>query len=62
MKIAAKNHASWDDLKSQLKIRYPILKDADLYCIKGQEEEMLRMVEYKLRKTKQEMKDIIEKF
>lgn len=59
MKIATVNHKSWDELKGQLKKKFPILTEADLHSVKGQEEEMLRMVEYKLRKTRQEMKEII---
>ena len=39
--------------------KYPQLTDADLYCLEGNENSMLRMLEYKLRKTKQEMQEII---
>jgi hypothetical protein len=54
------NHGNWDDLKSRLKNKYPQLTDTDLQNEEGMEEDMLRMVEYKLRKTKKEMKEIIE--
>jgi hypothetical protein len=52
--------ANWDELKSKLRRKYPQLTPSDLQYNEGTEESMLRMVEYKLRKTKQEMKKIIE--
>ena len=51
---------NWDELKSKLKINYPLLTDEDLKHDEGMEESMLRMVAYKLRKSKKEMKEIIE--
>ena len=51
-----------DELQSKLKEKYPQLTDADIQYPESGEQEMLRMVEYKLRKTKQEMKDIIAGF
>lgn len=56
------NQQYWDKLKAWLKVEYPNLTDTDLYSAKGKEEEMLRMVEYKLRKSKVEMKKIISCF
>jgi hypothetical protein len=47
------------ELKTKLKNKYPQLTDADLHHDDGMEEKMLRMVEYKLRKTKQELDNII---
>lgn len=52
---------NWEELISKLKLKYPKLTDADLKFYKGKEQEMLRMVEYKLHKTKQEMQVIIDK-
>ena len=49
----------WNDLQTKLKQKYPELTDADLHCPKGKERDMLRMVEYKLQKTKREMALII---
>jgi hypothetical protein len=54
------NQGNWDLLKSKLKKLYPQLTDKDLHHDEGMEESMLRMVEYKLRKTKEEMRVIIE--
>jgi hypothetical protein len=51
----------WNTLQSKLKQKYPKLTDADLHYQDGMEQDMLRMVEYKLRKTRKEMQDIIEK-
>lgn len=55
-----KKTENWDELKTKLKIKYPQLTDNDLKHEDGREENMLRMVEYKLRKSKTEMKHIIE--
>jgi len=50
---------NWTELKIKLKEKYPQLTEEDLYHKEGMEKSMLRMVEYKLRKTSQEMKEII---
>lgn len=50
---------SWNELQTKLKQKYPILTDDDLYFSEGKEQDMLRMIEYKLRITKQEMREII---
>ncbi len=47
------------ELKTKLKMKYPQLTEADLQYSEGMDEKMLRMVEYKLGKTKQEMQIII---
>jgi len=49
----------WDELTIKLREKYPQLTDADLIHKDGIEKNMLRMVAYKLRKTKQEMREII---
>jgi hypothetical protein len=54
-----KHELDWDELKKKLKQKYPQLTTVDLVTIDGQEEDMLRMVEYKLGKTKKEMQEII---
>jgi hypothetical protein len=51
----------WNTLQNKLRQKYPKLTDADLNYQEGMEQDMLRMVEYKLRKTKKEMQDIIER-
>jgi len=50
---------NWDELKIKLKEKYPQLTEADMQHNDGNEESMLRMIEYKLRKTKKEMQEII---
>ena len=50
---------NWEALKNKLRIKYPQLTEADLEYEEGKEDSMLRMVEYKLRKTKKEMRKII---
>jgi len=54
-----KHEMNWDELKKKLKQKYPQLTIIDLLAIDGEEEDMLRMVEYKLGKTKKEMQEII---
>jgi hypothetical protein len=49
----------WSDLQDKLKVKYPELTDSDLQYEEAAEQDMLRMVEYKLRKTKNEMTHII---
>ncbi|NTW23633.1 MAG: general stress protein CsbD [Lentimicrobium sp.] len=49
----------WSELQAKLKIRYPQLTDADLEYQHTLEQDMLRMVEYKLGMTKKEMRKII---
>ena len=51
-----------EELKLNLKKKYPQLTETDLQHIKGKEERMFRMVEYKLHKTKLEMQEIIDGF
>ncbi len=50
---------NWNELKTKLRKKYPQLTEADLQHKEGKEESMLRMVEYKLQKTKKEMREII---
>jgi hypothetical protein len=54
-----KHEMNWDELRKRLKIKYPQLTIIDLLTIDGEEEDMLRMVEYKLGLTKKEMQEII---
>ena len=54
-------HGSMDELKIKLRAKYPQLTDTDLQYKEGMEENMLRIIEYKLRMTKIEMQIIIEK-
>jgi len=54
-----KYEMDWNGLKKKLKQKYPELTEVDLLTTNGEEEDMLRMVEYKLGKTKKEFKEII---
>ncbi|MBN2213150.1 MAG: general stress protein CsbD [Bacteroidales bacterium] len=54
-----KYEMNWNELKKKLKQKYPQLTTIDLLIVEGEEEDMLRMVEYKLGKTQNEMKEII---
>ena len=47
------------ELITRLKRKYPQLTESDLQYTEGMDEKMLRMVEYKLGKTRQEMQKII---
>jgi hypothetical protein len=49
----------WQELQSKLKVKYPQLTEADLEYQEPLQQDMLRMVEYKLGKTKEEMQEII---
>lgn len=55
------NTKQWNftELKEKLRTKYPQLKDKDMQHEEGKEDIMLRMVEYKLHKTKEEMHQII---
>ncbi len=55
------NQDNLNKLKSKLRKKFPQLTETDLQNQEGAEESMLRMVEYKLRMTKQQMQEIIEK-
>jgi hypothetical protein len=53
------NTGNWNELKKKLRQEYPQLTESDMDHPEGKEEDMLRMVEYKLQKTKEEMREII---
>lgn len=50
---------SWKEQKGKLKLKFPTLTDADLHFEEGKKDEMLRKVETKLGKTKEEFSKII---
>jgi hypothetical protein len=56
------NSGNWNELKIKLMEKYPQLTVADMDHKEGMEEEMLRMIEYKLGKSKQELKEIISEY
>ncbi len=49
----------WKDKKGKLLKRYKTLTDKDLRFEEGKEEEMIKILAYKLGKTKQELLNII---
>jgi hypothetical protein len=53
------NSSPLNELQSKLKQRYPELTDADLQLHHSSKKDMLQMIGYKLRKTKDEMMRII---
>jgi hypothetical protein len=53
---------SWEQLISKLRKEYPQLTEKDLIYKENEEEEMLRMIEYKLGKTKEEMRELINEY
>ncbi len=54
------NSPPLNELQSKLKQKFPELKEADLQIQQTSHKEMLRMIGYKLRKTKKEMMQIIQ--
>ena len=53
------NEKSWDELRSKLKYNYPELINTDLEYSSDRQDEMLRMVAYKLGKSTKELREII---
>ncbi len=49
----------WNEQKGKLKQRYAWLTDNDLTYEEGKEDEMLRRIQIKLGKTKEQLHDII---
>lgn len=49
----------WSEKKEKLKKKFPAINDEDLVLYKDKEEEMMEMLAYKLRKTKEELRFII---
>ena len=52
---------NWDVIKGKLKQKFAKLTDDDLLFIDGKEDELLGRLEKRLGKTKEEMRDAIEK-
>jgi len=50
---------NWSELKGDLKIKIADLTDNDKTCADGKKEEMIRKLEIKLGKTKEELREII---
>lgn len=52
---------NWNQIKGKLRQEYAILNDNDLAYEVGQEEELLGRIQEKTGKTKEEIKDFIDK-
>jgi hypothetical protein len=59
--IVTATKESFDELKMKLKKNFPSLSDSDLKIRDNDEKMMLTLVAYKLRKSKAEMSEIIER-
>jgi uncharacterized protein YjbJ (UPF0337 family) len=53
---------SWNELKGKLKQQYGNLTDDDLVFSEGKEDELLGRLQKKLGKSKDEVRQMIEKF
>lgn len=56
---AAVSQPNWKEQKGKLKAKFATLTDADLHYEEGKKDEMLRNVQTKLGKTKEELTAII---
>ncbi len=51
----------WNEVKGKLKQEYADLTDDDLMYVEGQEDEMYGKIQKKVGKSKEEVKDMIDK-
>ncbi|HLG40366.1 MAG TPA: CsbD family protein [Chitinophagaceae bacterium] len=51
---------NWNEIKGKLKKKFATLTDNDLLYTEGQKDEMLGKLQVKLRKTKEELRELIE--
>jgi len=49
----------WNERKGKLKMKYPIITDEDLNFYRNKEKEMIERLSYKLGKTQDELRTII---
>ncbi len=54
------NSPPLNELQSKLKLKFPELTESDLRIQQTSHKDMLRMIAYKLRKTKNQMRQIIQ--
>ncbi len=52
---------NWNEIAGKIKQKYADLTDDDLLYVKGAEEELLGRLQKKLGKTRDEIKELIEK-
>lgn len=60
METTLKIKGNWNELKTELKKKYPKLTDDDLRFTSGKEDELLSRLEKKLGKTKDEISEAID--
>ncbi len=58
--INMKIESYWNVKKEKFKQKYPILTNEDLQIREGKEKEMIELLGYKLGKSKDELRNIIE--
>ena len=58
MKLIAQKD-SWEELKEKLRIKFPVLIKTDLLYSSDEQEKLLKMVAYKLGKSRKELQEII---
>ena len=51
--------SSWGDISDKLRNRFPKLTSLDIIYVKGQEEDLLKRIELKLKKTRLEVLTLI---
>jgi uncharacterized protein YjbJ (UPF0337 family) len=51
----------WNELKGKLKQQYADLTDDDLLYVEGKEDELYGRIQQRVGKTKEEVKDLIDK-
>ena len=56
-----KLHGNWNIIKGKLKQQYGDLTDDDLTYVEGKEDELFGKIQKKTGKTKEELKEFIEK-
>ena len=59
--ITDKIRGNWNNIKGKLKQQYAELTDDDLAYVEGKEEELLGRLQKKLGKTKEQVKEMIDK-
>jgi uncharacterized protein YjbJ (UPF0337 family) len=52
---------NWNELKGKMKQKFALLTDNDLMLVEGKHDELMGRLQLKLGKTKDEIRDIIEK-
>lgn len=52
-------HENWSETKEKLKNKFALLTNRDVLLIEGRMDEMMRRIESKLGKTKDEVRELI---